>query len=116
MQPPENMQVDHINGNGLDNRRENLRIVTQRENNLNMRRKDGTRGRTDACGPLGKSGVRGVTWRAKYSKWAITINGQQFGLFVDLDDAIARMVEVRSALKNGTRVSKLSLSTQRKKA
>lgn len=39
MNPPENKTVDHINHDKTDNRRENLRICSMRENNLNKKRK-----------------------------------------------------------------------------
>ncbi len=38
MKPPAGMKVDHIYHQPLDNRRERLRVITHRENNINSRR------------------------------------------------------------------------------
>lgn len=62
MQPPAGMVVDHVNGNGLDNRRSNLRIVTSAQNATNKRRRrDNT------------SGTQGVK-KIKSGRWAAYIN------------------------------------------
>lgn len=54
-------KVDHINHNGLDNRRENLRVCTQSENQRNSRKINRS------------SKYRGVSWRKREKKWQVII-------------------------------------------
>jgi hypothetical protein len=55
-------QVDHINGNKLDNRRSNLRPATESQNQWN---------RTKLVN--NKSGYKGVHWNKDRSKWRASI-------------------------------------------
>lgn len=79
--PPE--QVDHIDGNGRNNRRNNLREVSALENNKNMPMQTNN-----------TSGCTGVSWDKATQKWQvqISINGKRIygGLFTDKNDAIAK--------------------------
>ncbi|SRR6266487_400137 len=59
---PKGMEVDHINGNGLDNRKVNLRICTHHENSLNSK-----------LSRRNTSGFRGVCWDKARKKWIATI-------------------------------------------
>lgn len=58
MNCPSDMQVDHINHNTLDNRKENLRIVTSNRNNQN---------RNKGAGCTSK--YKGVYWHKNNKKW-----------------------------------------------
>jgi hypothetical protein len=53
--------VDHKNGNGLDNRRENLRFSTPSQNNMNQKGRSGT------------SKYKGVSYHTKDKLWAARI-------------------------------------------
>lgn len=57
-QPDKN--VDHINHNGLDNRRDNLRVCSHKQNHYNLRKRSGE----TASAYKGVSRTRGGRWRA----------------------------------------------------
>lgn len=76
MAPRPEMQIDHINHNTLDNRRANLRICTQTQNQGNRRKQSG-------C----SSQFKGVYWDKNARKWRAQIGGHRqhkyLGLFKD---------------------------------
>jgi HNH endonuclease/AP2 domain len=77
MDAPKGLEVDHINGNPLDNRRNNLRLVTHSQNQKNMsKHKDN------------KSGYKGVSWHKKAKKWQVHVGKKGYiGLFTDPKEA-----------------------------
>lgn len=67
---PAEMEVDHINGNKLDNRKCNLRICTHAENMLNW---DNKRGRSQ---------YRGVSWDRSRKAWKAQIQVRNKNRFI----------------------------------
>jgi len=69
MQADSSHEIDHINGDGLDNRRENLRFVSRAENTQNAKKRENTSSQYKG---VSKSGKR---WRAY-----IRVNGKLYSL------------------------------------
>ncbi len=82
MQTPEGMQTDHKNGDGLDNRRENLRVCTRSQNRMNSGRQANN-----------TSGYKGVNLEKSVGKWRarIMVSGKHksLGLFTTKEEAYA---------------------------
>lgn len=76
------VEVDHIGGDGLDNRRANLRTVTHAQNMQNQK-----------LHATNTSGHRGVSWYSKEQCWRVMVGSdgrrRNLGMFREKADAVA---------------------------
>lgn len=86
MRPPSDMDIDHLNYCGIDNRKSNLRICTRRENLRNRR-------------VLKTSCYKGVCWHKRTQKWTaqIRVNDRVKYLGVFTDEREAHQAYLRAA-------------------
>ena len=79
---PKGMQIDHLDHDRSNNRIENLRLVTHKENGRNISKKENN-----------TSGVTGVSWKKARQKWVAQIcvdnKNIYLGLYDTLLDAVA---------------------------
>lgn len=93
---PAGLDTDHINGNGLDNRKKNLRTCTRSENLANQTRMS-----------LGNtSGARGVTWHKRGHKWQAQIRRNKKYIYLGLFDTVAEASRARKMYERREHESK----------
>ncbi len=80
MNPPKEMEVDHINHNRSDNRKENLRVCTPSQNRWNVTKRTSN-----------TSGFKGISWDSDRNKWLVQIQAlgikRNLGRFSSLSKA-----------------------------
>lgn len=90
MQPSDGICVDHINHNTLDNRMENLRLLSSAENLQNRK----------GAQKNSKSGIRGVNWHKKYNMWEVKIRSKgeiiYLSHFSDIKEAEQAAIKARA--------------------
>lgn len=98
---PEDPDVDHRDGEGLNNRRSNLRLVTNSQNNMNSQCR---------WGALSK--YKGVSWHKRREKWQgrIKLNGKEIYLgYFDNEKKAARAYD-EAAKKHFGEFARLNFS------
>lgn len=91
MSAPKDKQVDHRDGNGLNNRKENLRLCTNHQNSMNKKKHR-----------KWSSKYRGVHWHKKSKKWyaGIRVKGNRIHLGVFKDEIDAAEAYNEGAIKH----------------
>lgn len=84
------LEIDHINGNGLDNQKKNLRHCTHAENSRNSR------------SYTGNSCYKGVSWKVRSETWIaqIKVNGKLIHLGTFSDEKKAALSYDKAARKH----------------
>jgi len=84
-------EVDHINGDPSDNRWDNLRSVTHRENMKNRK----------VCSNS-TTGIMGVVWNRHNSKWRVRVKAldvhREIGSFSDFFDACCARISAQNEM------------------
>jgi hypothetical protein len=83
-----NITYDHIDGNGLNNQKSNLRVATCMQNNQNRGKKINS-----------KSKYKGVSWKQKEEKWYARAGGDKnrYSLgFYDTEEAAAKAYDKKA--------------------
>jgi len=104
MNAPNGMEVDHWDGDGLNNQRNNLRICTKAQNQHNRRKNANN-----------TSGYKGVSFDKKSGKFRayININGKRTNLGFFTDPIAAANTYNQAACKSHGEFAKINLLEQR---
>lgn len=99
LNPPKGMEIDHINGDGLDNRRSNLRLCFKFQNQRNSKLR--------LCS---SSGYKGVSFSKDRKKWRadIRIHGKLKNLGFFLSKEEAAIAYNKAAIKEFGEFAKLN--------
>jgi hypothetical protein len=74
---PVGKEIDHINGDGLDNRLDNLRLCEHGQNLCNRCQQSNNN----------SSKFKGVSWNKKSQKWEVHVSHEYLGLFTKEHEA-----------------------------
>ena len=105
---PPGMETDHRNGDGLDNRRANLRVATPSQNSANM----GKPARPDRSAHTSR--FKGVSWDRTRQKWLakICLNGLHRNLGRYESESDAAHAYDRAAIEAWGEFASVNLPTQ----
>lgn len=79
---PGDLEIDHIDGDRSNDRIDNLRLATRKQNQANV-----------GINCTNTSGHKGVSWYKRLGKWRVDVCGKTVGYFSDLEQAIEARVK-----------------------